>query len=150
MLGCLRLVTCAQTTQRHVPDDLRAGAYAAWERAREHIHSEWSFSTDPANVQPQVSSLLRRVAQHLRTYPPNIGQEELTDALNSVEAPLSPRNEKSIRDVFNQELADPLRLSSLLVDKVRELGLQPFQAPDPLPPIERDEIQLIAWMAIDH
>ena len=150
LLGCLRLVTCAQTTQRHVPDDLRAGVYAAWERAREHIHSEWSFSTDPANVQPQVSSLLRRVAQHLRTYPPNIGQEELTDALNSVEAPLSPRNEKSIRDVFNQDLADPLRLSSLLVEKLRELGLQPFQAPDPLPPIERDEIQLIAWMAIDH
>ena len=67
LLGCLRLVTCAQTTQRHVPDDLRAGAYAAWERARAHIHSEWSFSTDPANVQPQVSSLLRRVAQHLRS-----------------------------------------------------------------------------------
>ena len=150
LLGCLRLVTCAETTVRHLPDDLRAGAYAAWERARGHIHDEWTFATDPANIQPQVSSLLRRVAQHLRAHPPGISQDELTDALNAVEAPLSRRNETSIRDVFNQELADPVRLSSLLVEKVRELGLQPFQAPDPLPPIERDEIQLIAWMAIDH
>ena len=69
-LGCLRLITCEPSTERHLPDDLRMGAYAAWDKARDHIHAEWTFFTDPANVQPQVSSLLRRAAQHLRTNPP--------------------------------------------------------------------------------
>ncbi len=149
-LGCLQRITCTETTERHVPDDLRASVYDAWEQARSHIHDEWSFATDPANMQPRVTSLLRRVAQHLRTHAPDLTQEELNDVLNAVEAPLSRRNETSIRGVFAQDHSDPVAISGQLVAKVRELGLQPFQAPDPLPPIERDEIQLIAWMAIDH
>lgn len=28
------------------------------------------------------------------------------------------------------------------------MGLQPFEAPDPLPPIEEDEVKLVCWMAI--
>jgi hypothetical protein len=39
--------------------------------------------------------------------------------------------------------------SAALVEKVRELGLQPFRQPDPLPPIDADEIALICWMAVD-
>jgi hypothetical protein len=35
------------------------------------------------------------------------------------------------------------------VRKVKELGLQPFVQPDPLPVIEEDEIVLICWMAVN-
>lgn len=38
--------------------------------------------------------------------------------------------------------------SRQIVDKVDELGLQPFEAPDPLPPIEENEVKLICWMVI--
>lgn len=39
-------------------------------------------------------------------------------------------------------------LSAALVEKIRELGLQPYQAPEPLPVIEEGEIQLVCWLAV--
>lgn len=149
-LGCLQLVTCAPDTERHLPDDLRHDAYAAWDKARAHIHTEWTHFTDPANVQPKVSSLLRRAAQHLRNNPPDVTQEDLTAIVESLEAPLSRRMENSIREVFKPDGDDRQGVSAAIIERVRELGLQPFRAPDALPPINQEEIQLIAWMAIDR
>ena len=150
-LGCLRLVTCAPDTDRHLPEDLRLGAYAAWDRARAHIHAEWTHSTDPANVQPKVSSLLRRAAQHLRLNPPpDITLENLNAVVESLEAPLSKRMEQYIREVFKPDSEDRRGVSAAVIERVRELGLQPYRAPDALPLIDLDEIQLIVWMAVDR
>jgi len=44
---------------------------------------------------------------------------------------------------------DPTAASLALVDKVKELSLQPFIQPEPLPVIDKDEIILICWMAVD-
>ena len=44
---------------------------------------------------------------------------------------------------------NPHALSVRLAEKVRELGLQPFVAPEPLPVIDEDEVQLVCWMAVD-
>ena len=38
--------------------------------------------------------------------------------------------------------------SKHLVEEIERIGAEPFHAPDPLPPIEREEIHLICWMAI--
>ena len=150
-LGCLRLVTCEPTTERHLPDELRMGAYVAWDKARDHILAEWAFFTDPANVQPQVSSLLRRAAQHLRANPPpDITRDDLNAIVESLEAPRSRKEENEIREVFQPDSDDRKGVSTALIERVRELGWQPFRAPDALPPIEQDEIQLIAWMAVDR
>ena len=149
-LGCLRLITCEPSTERHLPDELRMGAYAAWDRARDHIHAQWTHFTDPANVQPKVSSLLRRAAQHLRANPPDISLEDLNEIVESLEAPLSRKMEQYIREVFDPDSEDRHGVSAAIIERVRELGLQPFRAPDALPPIDLDEIQLIAWMAVDR
>ena len=150
-LGCLRLITCEPTTERHLPDELRIGAYAAWDKARDHIHAEWTFFTDPANVQPQVSSLLRRAAQHLRSNPPpDVTLENLNGIVESLEAPRSRKEENPIREVFDPDSDDRKGVSTAIIERVRELGWQPFRAPDALPPIDQNEIQLIAWMAVDH
>ena len=151
LLGCLRLVTCAETTERHLPEGLRVAAWEAWETAREHIYGEWMRLTDPKNVQPQVASLLRRVGRHLRAYPPRqVNQKDLYDVINAVEAPLPPRTERAIRQAFVRERDDAVTISDNIVMKVRELGLRPYQAQEPNPPIDREEVQLIAWMAVDE
>jgi hypothetical protein len=36
-----------------------------------------------------------------------------------------------------------------IVETVRRLGLQPFQAPEPLPPILPEDVTLICWIAIE-
>ena len=102
-------------------------------RWRDHIHAQWTHFTDPANVQPKVSSLLRRAAQHLRTNPPlDVTLENLNKIIESLEAPLPRKKEQAIREVFDPDKDDRQAVSTDIVERVRELGLQPFRAPDAL------------------
>ena len=149
-LNCLRTITCAEDSPRHLPDDLANATHDAWARARSDIFDEWTFSTDPANLQPRIRPFFRAAAEHLQKYPPaGIQQAELDRIIESVEAPWGVRIERALRDVFDHEAKDSLMASAALVEKVRELGLQPFVQPQPLPPIDEDEITLVCWMAVD-
>jgi hypothetical protein len=35
-----------------------------------------------------------------------------------------------------------------VIAAVKELGLKPYQAPEPLPPIELDEVSIVCWMSV--
>jgi hypothetical protein len=149
-LRCLSLITCSEDTERYVAPDLAERAYGAWEKARGDIHEEWMVATDPANFQPKVRPLFQKAAEHLRKHPPRaLRQTELDTVLDSLEAPWGVRIEKAIREVFDPDAGDPYEVSKALVEKVRELGLQPFVAPTPLPVIDQDEIALVCWMAVE-
>jgi hypothetical protein len=146
-LGCLRIITCREDTPRSLPEDLANGAYAAWQKARRDIFEEWSFATDPANLQPRVRPALRTAANNLRKFPPpGITQEELVYLIESLEAPWGARIEKVIREAM--EGLTGSAASASIAEKVKLLGLQPYRAPDPLPPIEEDEIILVCWLAV--
>ena len=126
-------------------------AYDAWKRARDNIHESWMFETDPANLQPKVRKLNREVAAFIREHPPpDVEQEQLHRCLDAVESPWSRREENQLRIVWNQDFDSPGEKSKALVDEIERIGAEPFQPPDPLPPIEADEIHLICWMAIER
>jgi hypothetical protein len=147
-LGCLRLIACREDTQRDLPEDLANGAYEAWQKARRDIFEEWTFATDPANLQPKVRPALRAAANHLRKFPPpGITQDELVSLVESLEAPWGVRIEKVIREAMEGLTGNAA--SAVIAEKIKLLGLQPYRAPEPLPPIEEDEINLICWLAVD-
>ena len=149
-LACLRMITCAEDTPRHLPDDLAAASYDAWAKARQDIYAEWMFATDPLNLQPRIRPFFRNAAEHLRKYPPTvIRQNELDLLVESIEAPWGVRYERAIKEVFDPEADDPYVASAALVERVRELGLQPFVQPEPLPPIQAEDVTLVCWMAVD-
>jgi hypothetical protein len=54
--------------------------------------------------------------------------------------------EYQVRDALGEiaNAAAALRV----VEVVKHLKLQPFQAREPLPPIEVDEVELVCWMAV--
>jgi hypothetical protein len=147
---CLRLIECAPETERVVPEDLHKGAFTAWQRARQDIFYAWQKETDPANLQPRVPKLNREIAQFLRKHPPKgIEQGRLTRCLEAVEAPCSRREENALRAVFQQEHAGHGAKGKALVEEIERLGLEPFQAPDPKPPIRADEVHLVCWLAME-
>lgn len=149
-LGCLRHIACQEETDRYIPKDLMGGVYDTWAQARNDIHKEWAFSTDPANLQPRVRPLFRRVAEHIRRYPPQgIVQGNLDRAIDSVEAPWGGRIERELRTIIDEEGGDPWAVSLRLYEKVGDLGLEPFKPPDPLPIIDEEEIALVCWMLVD-
>jgi hypothetical protein len=69
--------------------------------------------------------------------------------LEAIEAPCSIREQKLLRDVFDAILPSPSAKSLALISEIERIGLEPFHAPQPLPPIERDDIHLICWMVIE-
>jgi hypothetical protein len=147
-LSCLRLIACREDASYDLAPELQQRAYDAWARARKDIWGEWTLATDPANLQPKIRPALRAAAAHLRRYPPaGMTQEVLTTLIEAVEAPWGARIERQIREAMVGD--DQAAVSAVLATKIRDLGLQPFRAPDPLPPITEDEVRLVCWMAID-
>lgn len=116
---------------------MRERVYDAWETARTDIFRQWQEQTDPLNVQPDIRRLFREVAEHLRKHwPDDMTQEKLRETVESVEAPWGRRYEGEIREVYEDEDPEAVETLRALVDKVDALGLQPFDAPYPLPPLE--------------
>jgi hypothetical protein len=148
---CLRLIECGEDTERVVPPDLASTAFSAWARARQDVFEAWTLETDPANLQPRVSRLNRTIAEHLRRHPPaGVEAQKLVRCLEAIEAPCSRRAENRLREVFEGEHPSPGVRSRAVVEAVEQLGLEPFQAPAPLPPIEPDEVRLLCWLAIEQ
>lgn len=149
-LACLRFIACREDTERYMEQQLLKEVYNAWEKARRDIYEEWVFATDPANLQPKVRPLFRRIAEHIRRYPPKgVDQAKLDSTIDSIEAPWGVRIERELRVEFEIEGLDPYVVSSRLYEKVAELGLEPFNPPEPLPIIDEDEIALVCWMLVD-
>jgi hypothetical protein len=147
-LSCLRLIACCEDTPRDLPADFEGGAYGAWMKARKEIFDEWMFATDPANLQPRVRPALRAAANHIRKFPPpGMVQEKVDELVESVEAPWGARYEKQIREAM--ESAAGAAASTAIAETVHRLGLEPFKAPEPLPPIEEQDVRLICWMAVE-
>ena len=43
---------------------------------------------------------------------------------------------------------DPAEQAEHVLRVIRELGLQPYEAPEPLPEITDDDVHLICWLAL--
>jgi hypothetical protein len=147
---CLRMIQCQENAERVVPADLQQAAFAAWHRARQDVYETWTYETDPANLHPRLSKLSREIAQHLRKYPPRgIDQKRLERCLEAIEAPCSRREENQLRTVFDREYSGGEAKSQALVEQIEQIGLEPFQAPEPLPPIRLEDVNLVCWLAIE-
>jgi hypothetical protein len=148
---CLRLLECTELTPRMLSEEMTLAAYEAWARARRSIFEAWSFETDPANLQPKIRKLNRDVAAFLRANPPpDIEQVRLHRCLDAVESPWPRREENLLRLAWEREFQTKAERGRHLVEEVERIGAEPFHAPEPLPPIEAEEIHLITWMAIEQ
>jgi hypothetical protein len=149
-LSCLRRITCDSGTERVMPEDLRAGAYAAWERARADILHEWAKVSDPAFLQPAIRPLFREAAEQLRRFrPAEMTQDEQARLIESLEAPRSMREERALRKLMKEAPSEGEQTSREIARFVRERGFQPWRPPEPLPPIEEEDVQLVVWMGVE-
>ena len=146
---CLRLIECEPETNTWFPEFIQDRVYDFWDEARQDIRDDWMVQTDPANLQPKVRPLNLRVAQFIRDHaPPDVAQERLYRALDVLESPWPRREEVMLRGWFDEADRSPSSARAL-IEKILETGLEPVAPPDPLPPIDLDDIDLICWMGID-
>ena len=147
---CLRLIECSADEELVLDKDVEDAAYDLWLTARYDIHRHWTHETDPANLQPRIRPLNRKVADFIRSNVPiDIEQDKIDKVLDILESPWSRRDEGRLRRWFNNEETDAQK-SAHLIDKILSSGLEPFIAPEPLPPIQEEDVELLVWMAISN
>ena len=148
-LACLGILSCGEKTARVLPDAFAEGAFGAWDRARRDIYEEWMRATDPATLQPDVRPLFRAAADHVRMHPAaGMSLEERDRVADALEAPWGIRQERQLREVFDPDQVTPGEMTRRIAEVVRELGLQPWKPPEPLDPIEEEEVNLVVWMGV--
>ena len=145
---CLRLIECSEQEEIVLSEIGQDAAYDSWVLAVDNIYQHWMHETDPANLQPSIRPLNRKVADFVRDHIPiDTEQTQIDKVLDILESPWSRRDEGRLRNWFNDEKNGVVK-SKYLMDMVLRSGLEPFIAPEPLPPIDKEDIKLLTWMAI--
>jgi hypothetical protein len=147
---CLRLAECEPETPRVVPRRLEEDRiFDLWAAAQADIWRSWMVETDPANLQPKLRPLNRKVAEFLRAnVPPDADVKRIRQALDVLESPWPRREEAMLRDWYQDESRAGLEKARYLIDKILETGLEPFHEPEALPPIALDDIELVCWLGV--
>ena len=141
---CLRLIECEPDTPQWYPDALRDNVYGFWETAQEDIWADWMLETDPANLQPRVRPLNLRVAEFIRANEPtDMAQDRLERALDILESPWPRREEVMLRTWLDTKDGDGAAAAKVLVERVLGTGLEAAAPPSPLPPITREDIEMV-------
>ena len=147
---CLRLIECTEKEELVLDEVVQDAAYDLWLVARNNIYEDWTYETDPANVQPNVRPLNHKVAKFIRdNLPSAIEKNKMEMALEILESPWARRDEGNLRLWFDNNEKTGTAKASDIIDKVINSGLEPFITPDPLPPIDKEDIELLVWMAIN-
>ena len=148
---CLRLIECEEHTPTRYPESLRECVYDFWEVAQQDIWNHWMHETDPANLQPQVRPLNHRVAEFIRSHPPrDLSSDRVNNALDILESPWPRREEIMLRGWFDSSEHNGAALARHLIVQILDTGLEPTTPPPPLPPIEKEDIELLCWMGIER
>lgn len=146
---CLRLIECSEETRGVFSGSTEEQAYGAWKLAQENIWNRWDFYTDAVNLQPKVRPLNLEVDQFLIDHPPaDIDQAKLDLISDALVSPWPRREEKRLREVWKDEYPSSEEKAKALVNAVDESGIEPFEQPERYPKIEKAEVRLICWLAI--
>ncbi len=135
-------------TSRVLDDDTHRQAFEAWERARTDVVVRWNHLADKANLEPRIPPILSRAAQIIRSHAPSTStQAEIDRAVDSLQAPYSPRTIRAFRGAL-KSARDPTEQARRVLEIIQDLGLEPYEPPKPLPEITTDDVHLVCWMAI--
>lgn len=103
----------------------------------------------PLTLESQSRPLFRATADHLRMHPATGASVEDRDrAADALEAPWGIRQEHQLHEVVVPDQVAPTRMTRSISDVVRELGSSPWKPPEPLDPIEENEVNLVVWMGV--
>ena len=123
-------------------------AFDAWKLAKDDILEVRRRAADPATYQQPLEKALRDAAELIRNHhPPELSQEEADKIIESIEAPYPHRTVTQFRSAIRKSEGPAEKVAAVL-DVVRQLGLKPYEPPEPLPTIEESDVNLICWMAI--
>ena len=137
-----------ENTERELSPAAYDGAFDAWDLARRHVWHQWMRLTDPVNLQPDVPKAFRDASELLHRHGAKVlGTEDLDRLIACFNTVPSARVQREARALLNRDDASETKVARLR-DLARNLGLRPPEPVDPLPPVDEEEVHLVAWMAV--
>jgi hypothetical protein len=129
-----------------LPEQATAQVFGAWRAAQEHIHEGWTQLTDPMAIEPKLEKAIREA----------INVIEGEKSLNEKEKDLLAATLKGGWDTaIVRQIREALRTHDTREEKVdaikeviRQNGLRPAPKPEPLPPVRKEDIRAVCWMAV--
>lgn len=135
-------------TPRELTDDTHQRLFEAWPLAAADVLAKWNYLADKANLEPRLPPALTRAADIVRDHAPErLTQQEIDRAVDTLSAPYSERTLQTLRKALHQS-ANPDEQAELVLGVIRDLGLQPYTPPEPLPEITHNDIHLVCWLAL--
>ena len=90
----------------------------------------------------------RLAADIVRDHAPDrLTQQEIDRAVDTLSAPYPERTVRTLRAATNAS-TNPSEQAELILGVIRDLGLEPYTPPEPLPEITHDDIHLVCWLAL--
>ncbi len=135
-------------TEQYMPEAARTGVFEAWKVAEDDIYAKWSELTDPAKLRPEVPLALREAHALVSEHGGGLSFSDQEALLAVLDANWEKRIVDAVRGIVRDPDSSTTERVQLLQELVKEAGLEPQPAPQPLPPIERSDIRLVCWMAV--
>ena len=149
-LACLNRAHPADgfATPRALTEDTHRQLFDAWPAAAADVLARWNHLADKANLEPRLPPALMRAADIVRAHAPDrLAQQEIDRAVDTLSAPYPERTVRALRFAMNSS-TDPGEQAELILGVIRDLGLEPYTPPEPLPEITADDIGLVCWLAL--
>lgn len=134
-------------TKRTVSDEAYEEAFEAWAIARQHAFNRYCELTDPAAMEPkppkafrEAKALITKSAQHLKP-------EEVESAVLRLQSVPLKKVERRVSQILKKDISKRLMIDEIIAVLI-ENGVQPNPKPKPLTPISEEQVQLVAWMAV--
>jgi hypothetical protein len=137
-----------RSTYAELSDAAYQGVFDAWPEARRAIFRSWMRLTDPANLQPDVKGVLRRAADLVRDAQSPLSNEERTRVAVALSQRWPIRISREVGRIMDDDVVPVAERIVALRALVEAEGLEAPPPPEPLPPIDEDEVRLVAWMAV--
>lgn len=148
-LTALRIADPGSSTMpQHISPAAQDQVFAAWEIAQRDIHEAWSKLTDIANFAPTVPFALRTACDIVLKHGGQLGPNRQSELIKTLSANWDYRVVRQVRDIIGSDEHAPVKVH-LLEEYVKEAGLTPPEVPQPLSPIDINDVQVVCWLAVE-
>ncbi|WP_298210007.1 SNF2-related protein [Ferrimicrobium sp.] len=134
---------------RSLPAEVYEKAYDAWQVACDHAYEAWSYLTNPNHLRPEIEKVFRDATEFVLADGAFLGYDEQARLAERLSGRWSAETKRAVRVVLNDEEFTPRDKVIKLLEVADAFGLEPTKPPEPLKQISRDDVRLVAWMAVD-
>lgn len=137
----------SQSTQRWMTSEVYDHAFDAWSIAKESVFGDWSYLTDPINLKPDSPKSFRDASALVFQSGEFLGADERRELIGKLNAVPSKKVERAIRSALSSQSSDRDKILAVKFE-IEAAGIQKPEPPKPLEQVSRNQIRLVAWMAV--